>query len=188
MPLAPAAVTDPDRLAALRRLVLIDSPPNPTFDRLTLLAAQLLEAPVALLTLVDADRQFFVSACGLPEPLQQARQTPLDYSICQYAVVHQRPLIVRDTHHEALLSDNLAVTELGVTAYAGMPLITSDGYTVGTLCVIDFVVRDWTDDQLTILTHLADITMDEIRLHFLDRLAARRRQWRGVGLRSAAGD
>jgi GAF domain-containing protein len=188
MALAPAAVTDPDRLAALRRLVLLDSPPNPTFDRLTVLAAQLLEAPVALLTLVDADRQFFVSACGLPEPLQTARQTPLDYSICQYAVANQRPLIIGDAHDDPFLAANLAVTELGVTAYAGMPLVTSDGYAVGTLCVIDFVARDWTDDQLTILTHLADITMDEIRLHFLDRLAARRRQWRGVGLRSGSSD
>jgi GAF domain-containing protein len=188
MALAPAAVTDPDRLAALRRLVLIDGPPNPTFDRLTHLAAQLLEAPVALLTLVDADRQFFVSSCGLPQPLQAARQTSLDYSMCQYAVANQRPLIVSDAHLDPLFAGNAAVTELGVTAYAGIPLITAEGYSVGTLCVIDFVARDWTDHQLTILTHLADITMDEIRLHFLDRVAARRRQWRGVGVRSGMTD
>jgi GAF domain-containing protein len=188
MAFAPSAVTDPDRLAALRRLVLIDSPPNPTFDRLTVLAAQLLEAPAALLTLVDADRQFFVSACGLPEPLLAARETALEYSICQHAVAAHRPLIVGDTRADALLADNAAVTELGVAAYAGMPLITSEGYAVGALCVIDFVVRDWTDDQLMILTHLAEISMDEIRLHFLDRVAARRRQWRGVGVRTPGFD
>jgi GAF domain-containing protein len=175
-------VTDPDRLAALRRLALLDTPPNLSFDRLTALAAQLLESPVALVTLVDEDRQFFVSSCGLPESLQSARQTPLDYSICQYAIESHRPLIVGDARADTVLSDNAAVTELGVAAYAGIPLVTLDGHVVGTLCVIDFVPRDWTDDQLAILSRLADIMMDEVRLHFLDRVAARRRQWRGVGL------
>jgi GAF domain-containing protein len=175
-------VTDPDRLAALRRLALLDTPPILSFDRLTALAAQLLEASVALVTLVDEDRQFFVSSFGLPESLRSARQTSLDFSICQYAMESYRPLIIGDARTDEGLADNGAVTELGVAAYAGIPLVTPDGHVVGTLCVIDFVPRDWTDDQLAILSRLADITMDEIRLHFLDRVAARR-QWRGVGLR-----
>src|SRR5437868_12104027 len=81
-----AAVRDPQRLAALRRQVLLDTPPSETFDRLTRLAARVLDAPVALLTLVDEDRQFFKSSVGLPEPFASARQTPLEFSICQYAV------------------------------------------------------------------------------------------------------
>jgi GAF domain-containing protein len=170
------AVTSPGRLAALRRLAVLDGPPHTTFDRLTRLAAELLETPIALLTLVDADRQFFLSSSGLPEPIHSARETALDYSICQYAIGSRRPLIVSDARADPVLRGNRAVTELGVAAYAGVPLITGDGHAVGTLCVIDFVPRDWTDDRLAILARLADITMDEIRLHFLERVTARRRE------------
>jgi GAF domain-containing protein len=178
-----ASVNDPARLGALRHLFLLDSPPSRSFDRLTQLAAQLLEAPVSLVTLVDADRQFFLSSAGLPEPLQSARQTPIDLSICQHAVVEGRPLIVGDTRSHPLLADNPAVTQMGVAAYAGIPLVVAEGHAVGTLCVLDFVVRDWTADQLAILAHLADITMDEMRLHVQDRIALRRRERRGMGTR-----
>jgi len=176
---ASASVNDPGRLAALRHLFLLDSAPNRSFDRLTQLAAQLLEAPVSLLTLVDSDRQFFLSSAGLPEPLRSIRQTPLELSICQYAVIARRPLIVGDTRADPVLAANPAVTEMGVAAYAGIPLIVAEGHAVGSLCVLDFVVRDWTGDQLAILAHLTDITMDEMRLHVQDRIAQRRRERRG---------
>jgi GAF domain-containing protein len=175
-----ASISDPARLAALRHLFLLDSPVNRSFDRLTELAAQLLEAPVSLLTLIDSDRQFFLSSAGLPEPIRSARQTPLGLSICKYAVAQGRPLIVGDTRADPLLADNPAVTELGVAAYAGIPLVVAGDYAVGTLCVIDFIRRDWTADQLSILAHLAEITMDEMRLHVQDRIALRRRERRGM--------
>jgi GAF domain-containing protein len=180
MTMVSGAIGNPDRLAALRRLVLLDTAPSLAFDRLTELAAQLLDAPVALITLVDADRQFFLSSSGLPEPIGVARETSLDYSICQYAVAAGRPYIVDDARVEPLLADNEAVTELGVVAYAGIPLITSAGHAIGTLCVIDTVPRHWTDDQLGMLAKMADIVMDEIRLHVHDRIAALRRDWGGV--------
>jgi GAF domain-containing protein len=176
-----ATVRDPNRLAALRRLVLLDSAPSETFDRLVRLAARTLQAPIAMLTLIDADRQYFKAAVGLPEPLASIRQTPLDYSICQYAVALGRPLIICDTSVEHWLDDNPAVTELGVIAYAGMPLITADGYAVGTLCVLDLTARNWTDDDLVNLDDLATVTMREIRLHRLERRLAHQRDWRGVG-------
>jgi GAF domain-containing protein len=175
-----ASVKDPGRLTALRHLFLLDSPPHRSFDRLTQLAAQLLEAPVSLLTLIDAERQFFLSSAGLPEPLLSARQTPLELSICQYAVAERRPLIVGDTRAHPVLADNPAVKESGVAAYAGIPLIVANAHAVGTLCVLDFVVRDWTDDQLAILAHLTDITMDEMRLHVQDRIARRRKERQGL--------
>jgi GAF domain-containing protein len=178
-----ATVNDPARLGALRHLFLLDSPSTRSFDRLTELAGQLLEAPVSLITLVDADRQFFLSSAGLPEPMRSARQTPIDLSICQYAVAEGRPLIVGDTRSHRVLGDNPAVTEMGVAAYAGIPLVVAEGHAVGTLCVLDFVVRDWTDDQLAILAHLTDITMDEMRLHVQDRIAQRRRERRGLANR-----
>jgi GAF domain-containing protein len=178
-----ASINDPGRLAALRHLFVLDSPPNRSFDRLTQLAAQLLEAPVSLLTLVDSERQFFLSSAGLPEPMRSARETPLDLSICQYAVAQGRPLIVGDTRADPVLADNPAVKKMGVAAYAGIPLVVSEGHAVGTLCVLDFVVRDWTGDQLAILAHLTDITMDEMRLHVQDLIAQRRRERRGFASR-----
>ena len=183
----PSLVSDAHRLAAVRRLLVVHRPPNPVLDRLTRLAAQLVEAPIALLTLVDSDRQVFLSAYGLPEPLQAAHETGIEYSICQHAVATGRPLIVADAHADAVLRRNAAVTQFGVTAYAGMPLITWDGHAVGTLCVIDVVVRDWTDDHLVALSHLADIAMDEILVEIGDHdgdgtdrwRAVRSRWWRG---------
>jgi GAF domain-containing protein len=176
----PAVVTDPARVAAVRRLFLLDTPPDRAFDRLTGLAAQLLDAPVSLVTLVDAERQFFVSESGLGEPLRSLRQTSLDYSICQHAIAASRPLIVGDTRAHPVLSATPAVAELGVAAYAGIPLYVG-GHAVGTLCVLDFVPREWTGDQLAMLSHLAEITMDEIRLHVQERIARRRHQRRTFG-------
>ena len=172
-----AAVTNPNRLAGLRRLLLLDTPPNPTFDRLTRLASQLLQTPIAMLTLIDADRQFFLSATGLPDVVGLTRQTPLDYSICQHAVAARRPLIVSDARCDPVLADNPVVTLLGLTAYLGIPLITPDGHAVGTLCVVDVVPREWTDAELALLTDLVEITMDAIRLHVHRRLASHRRKW-----------
>lgn len=85
-------LADRQRLAAVHRLVPLHRPPMPTFDRLTRLAAELLKAPIALLSLLEDDRQFFVSSHGLPEEVRSARQTPLDYSICQHTVAAGRPL------------------------------------------------------------------------------------------------
>jgi GAF domain-containing protein len=175
----PSVVRDPERLAAVRRLRLLDAPGKASFDRLTQLAAELLEAPIALLTLIDTDRQYFVSSAGLPEPLRSQRQTPLDYSLCQHAVALGRPLICADARQDAALREVKAVTELGVVAYAGVPL-SSEGHLVGTLCVLDVGVRHWRPDQVEILQRLADIAADELRLHFLDVQAERRRQWTGA--------
>jgi GAF domain-containing protein len=175
-----AALKDRRRLAALRRLVPSYLGPSLAFDRLTRLAADLLEAPVALLTLVDSDRQLFASSHGLPEPLRSAGETSLDYSICQYTVLTRRPVVIGDTARDPRLAGSLAVVELGVAAYAGMPLVTPDGYPVGALCVVDFVPRDWTDDKLAVLADLAAICIDELRLAGLDRQQAVEYEWRGV--------
>jgi GAF domain-containing protein len=136
---------------------LLDRPADAILDRLTRLAGELLEAPMALLTLIDVDRQFFASAYGLREPLRSARQTPLDYSICQYAVASGRPLIVNDAQRDARLAGHPAVQEFGIAAYAGIPLVTEEGYTVGAFCVLDVVPRGWTADGLAILAHLAAV-------------------------------
>ena len=162
---SPDAVHDPGRLDALRRVGLLDTPREEAYDRLTRLAAKLLGAPVALISLVDDERQFFKSCLGLEEPWASARETPLSHSFCQYAVAEGEPLVIEDAREHPLVQDNLAIRDLNVVAYAGIPLIRPGGEALGTLCVIDHKPRVWTKDQLDILTDLAASVLSEIELH-----------------------
>jgi GAF domain-containing protein len=158
------AVRDPGRVAALRATGLLETGADPQFDRLTGLAARVLGAPVALVSLVDADRQVFKSCLGLPEPWQSERQTPLSHSFCQHAVARREPLIIEDAREDPVLKDNLAIRDLNVIAYAGIPLIDDDGHALGSLCVIDDKPRHWTPDQVQLLSDLAQAVQTEIRL------------------------
>jgi GAF domain-containing protein len=169
-----------ERMAALRRLLLLDTPPSPAFDRLTRLTSRLLGAPIALVTLVDADRQWFKSVHGAMFP-SGLRETPLAYSLCALVVLDGAPLLVADTHDDARLRDHPAVTEVGVRAYAGAPLYAPDGHAVGTLCAIDLQPHAWTDTDAETLHDLADIAMREMSLHVHERRDAHRRAWQGVG-------
>jgi GAF domain-containing protein len=154
-----AAVQDPKRLAALRKTGLLDTPPDPSFDRHARLAAEVLNAPVALVSLIDEDRQFFKSAIGVEE-----RETPLSHSFCQHAIASREPLIVEDAREHPLLKHNPAVEELDSVAYAGVPLIDSNGYALGTLCVLDTHPRQWTKHQVELLGDLAASVVNEITL------------------------
>jgi diguanylate cyclase (GGDEF)-like protein/PAS domain S-box-containing protein len=157
-------VQDPERLAALHRLGLLDTPAEAAFDRLTRLAAMILKAPIALISLVAAERQFFKSALGVPEPWATTREMARSYSLCQYVVNAGEPFIICDTRRQPLLHTNLSVSDLDVIAYAGIPLITSDGYVLGSFCVMDFVPRSWAPDEIAILTDLAAAVITEIEL------------------------
>ena len=159
-----SSVADPERLAALHATALLDTPAEDAFDRLTRLASRLLRAPVALVSLVDADRQFFKSCVGLPEPWASARQTPLSHSFCRHAVERRAPLVIADAREHPLVRDNLGISGLGVIAYAGIPLATGDGHTLGSFCVIDHEPRVWTDDELATLADLAGAAVTEIEL------------------------
>jgi GAF domain-containing protein len=161
---AAAAVQDSDRLDALHATGLLDSDVTPSFDRIARVAAHVLNAPVALVSLVDADRQFFKSCLGLPEPWASERQAPLSHSFCQHAVASREPLVVDDSREHALLRDNLAIRDMGVVAYAGIPLIDADGHALGTLCVIDSQPRHWTTHQVQLLSDLAASVVTEITL------------------------
>jgi formate hydrogenlyase transcriptional activator len=155
-------IQDSSRLAALRRTSLLDSPPEEAFDRLTRLATSVLHVPVALVSLVDEDRQFFKSCVGLKEPLASLRQTPLTHSFCKHAVSSGEPFVVQDARKHPLVRDYLPVSEEGVIAYAGIPLITPEGFTLGTLCVVDDRPREWTEEEIEILRCLAASVMTEI--------------------------
>ncbi len=157
-------VHDPERLAELRATALLDSPTEEAFDRLTRLASKLLQAPISTVTLVDADRQFYLSCTGIPEPLASARETPMEMSFCKHTVVLGEPLIIPDTRGHPIVGDNPAIEGFGVQAYAGIPLLTPSGHALGTLCVMDFVPRQWTEDQVSSLTDLAAAVSTEIEL------------------------
>lgn len=156
-----------DRLAALRGTGLLDAPSDEAFDDLTALAARLLEAPVALVSLVDRDRLYFASQVGLAEPWASRRETPLTHSFCQHAVARDGPLVVTDTRTDATLAIDAALAALGVVAYAGVP-IHVQGQPIGVVCAIDHVPRAWSDAQLASLRRLAAIATRELERRHLD--------------------
>ncbi len=157
-------INDPVRLQTLKGLDLLDSPFEAAFDRLTKLAAKILNVPVALVSLVDDHRQFFKSQVGLAEPWASQRETPLSHSFCQHVVNSASPLVVEDARQDELLRDNLAISDLGVIGYAGMPMTTPDNQTLGSFCVIDTKPRKWTAQELDILSDFRDLLMTEIEL------------------------
>ncbi len=166
---APAArlvdpITDPNRLAALRMTGLMDTPSEVPFERPVQLAARLLRAPLALVSLVDDRRQFFKSGYGLEEHLGSRRETPLSHSFCKEVVRANAPLIVSDARVHPVVQHNLALIELGVVAYAGIPLRTLDGNVLGSFCVIDFQPRQWTEEEIGLLRDLAASVTTEIEL------------------------
>jgi len=158
------AVGDPERISELRRTRLLDSPAEGAFDRLTQLTATVLNVPVALVSLVDSDRQYFKSLHGLGQPWATERQTPLSHSFCQHVVHTRRALVVSDAREHPVLRTNAAIRDLGVIAYAGVPLLTPRGHVLGSLCAIDHQPRHWTPEQIEILSNLAGSVLTEIQL------------------------
>ena len=152
------------RLAALSSTALLDTPPEETFDRLTRLVTRLVGVPIALVSLVDRDRQFFKSQHGLAAPWAVLRETPLSHSFCQHVTLTGQPLVIPDAADEPLVQANLARRDLGVVAYLGMPLVTREGHVLGSLCAIDSKRRDWTDEDIATMRDLAAIAMTEIAL------------------------
>ncbi len=155
---------DPGRLAALERTETLDNIGDAPFERLVELARQLTQSDVALISMVGADRQTFVGQAGLPEPWATSRTTPLSHSFCQHVVRRADPLIVRDARQDPIVRDNAAVADLNVIAYVGVPLVTPDGYVIGSLCAIDGKPREWTDDDVNGLRTLAAQVLTEIAL------------------------
>ncbi|MET8837981.1 SpoIIE family protein phosphatase [Micromonospora sp. NPDC004540] len=157
------ALTDPERLRSLAETRL-DAAPDEAFDRFARLVGDLLAVPVALVSLVTADRQFFPGATGLPEPWAARRETPLSHSFCQHVVDIESPMVLPDARLYPRVRRNLAIEDLGVVAYAGMPLTDLDGRVLGSLCAIDSKPRAWTAEQLRTLADLAAACSSELRL------------------------
>ena len=168
------------RLAALSDTGLLDAPAEDRFDRLTRLARRLLRTPVAAITLLDADRQFFLSADGLSEPWASLRETSLSLSFCRLVVETELPLAVEDARSDPRVRGNSAIETLGVVAYLGVPLALPDGCVIGTLCAIDCEPRRWGAEDEQALTDLAGAVMAEfaagLRLRELNETGAALRE------------
>lgn len=164
MPADHPSKSEAARLDALRASRLLDSPTEPTFDRLTKLVTTALRVPVALVSLVDEDRQFFKSQVGLPEPWATQRQTPLSHSFCQHVTESAKPLVISDARENPLVRDNLAIRDLKVIAYAGVPIRDQTGFVLGALCAIDGKPRDWSSEDLEVLTAVSMQVSVEIEL------------------------
>jgi diguanylate cyclase (GGDEF)-like protein len=146
------------RLATLRSIDVLDTDPEERFDRLTRLAKRVFDVPIALVSLVDENRQWFKSRIGL-----DACETRRDISICGHAILGDGPLIVEDTWQDDRFADNPMVTdEPGIRFYAGMPLRYLNGARLGTLCIIDRKPRSLDDEDLAMLRDLADMAESEL--------------------------
>lgn len=164
-----AALDDQRRLRAIAATGLHGREPDEAFDRLTRVTMALLDVPVSLVSLVEPERQFFLSCFGLPEPWLTQRETPISHSFCQHCVVSGAPFVVDDARRHPLLENSPAVEDLGVVAYAGVPITTSDGSVIGTLCAIDSNPRAWKDEEISLLSDLAATALSEIERRTLLR-------------------
>lgn len=154
------------RLGALRRYEILDTPPDGAFDRITSIAAKLLKVPIAIVSLVDNDRIWFKSHYGL-----KVRQIERSPGLCASAILSKEFYAITDASKDIRsLTNPLVVGEMGLRFYAAAPLQTHDGYNLGTLCVIDKQPRSISEEEKSILTDLATVVIDEMEL----RLAARK--------------
>lgn len=160
----PQALDSPERLSALLATGLLDSPSSEQYDRLTRLASAFLNAPTALMSLVDDKRQFFMSAVGLGEPWMSRRGTLLSHSFCQHVVTQGDSLRVTNALEDPRVRDNCAIPDLGVVAYLGVPITTPEGHNLGSFCVIDSKPREWTPEEEQILRDLTTSLESELRL------------------------
>jgi GAF domain-containing protein len=151
------------RLQALRHYDILDTEPEEAFDRITRLVKSVLQVPMAVVSLVDHDRQWFKSRQGVG-----ASETPRNISFCTHTIEDTQTLIVSDARADARFADSpLVREEPHIRFYAGVPLRTRDGYNVGALCSMDTEVREPSREQIGLLEDLARIVMDELELRQL---------------------
>jgi diguanylate cyclase (GGDEF)-like protein len=148
------------RITALHRYDVLDTQPEEVFDRITRLVKVVLEMPMAVVSLVDRDRQWFKSKQGV-----KASETPRNISFCTHTIQGTKPLIVNDAHADPRFANSPLVTgDPHIRFYVGVPLRSRDGYNVGALCSMDTKVRDLSPEQVTVLKDLARLIVDELEL------------------------
>ena len=167
-------VQRPSRLRALAELGANAESSAEALDRIGRVACRVLDVPVALVNLVGDDRQRFVG-CGGPEPWASMREMPLTAGFCPFALGVDDAYAFPDARVDPELAANPAVEELGVVAYAGVPLRAADGEPIGTLCAVDFEPHEWSPEDLAVLADLAAGVIAELQLLTVTRVVARDR-------------
>ncbi len=165
-----ARLADPARLDALTETGLLEQLAVPALDRLAALARTVLGSAAATVTLVTDRDQRMPGGVGLEGGWAPDRHSSLEYSFCQYVVAEDAPFLVEDGAHDRRVADHALVREWGVASYAGQPLRTPEGQVLGSMCVVGFEPRTWTDQDLEVLAQLASAAEAEIAL----RLATHR--------------
>jgi two-component sensor histidine kinase len=156
---------EPQRMAAVKRYDILDTPADGSFDRITALAARRFNVPISIISIVDHDRIWFKSHHGVP--VEQIDREP---GLCASAILSPEPHILTDASTDPRsLANPLVAGDFGLRFYAGVPLQTSDGYNLGTLCIIDKEARPIAQEQIDDLKDLASVVMDQLEL----RLSAR---------------
>ncbi|KFI05652.1 PAS domain S-box protein [Massilia sp. BSC265] len=170
MPAAPLPPDELDRLSMLDALHLLDTPPEPVFDRVTRLASRLLDVPMAMFSLVDADRQWFKSRVGMIES-----ETAREHAFCAHAIGMSKPLVVSDALEDGRFNDNPLVSgPPKIRFYAGVPIRTTSGLAIGTLCALDTRPRTLGEEEAQVLNDLAAILTKEVQ--YRERMAVARDQ------------
>ena len=169
----PNELSDPRRLAALRGTGLLDEPPSEALDRLTKLATRVLGVPISVVSLIEEGRQFYAANTGVGDPWSTQRGSPLSHSFCKHVVATGEPLIVEDARNVDFLKDNLAIPDMGVIAYAGIPLDVA-GQCIGTFCAVETQPKKWSSADIEALRTLADAAIAELNLREATRLLADR--------------
>ncbi len=164
------AADETARLDMLRATGLLDSETEEAFDRLTRLAVRLVGVPSAFISLVDEHRDFYKSTCGFGEPLASLRELT-GPTFCHHAIDSDTPLVIPDTQADPRYRDIPTVRTLGVAAYVGVPLIVG-GQPIGSFCAIDSQRRDWTAEDIEVLSELAASAQREVELRLSVRAAA----------------
>ena len=160
---APMPPNEEERLAELNGLNLLDTPTEADFDQVTERLTKLFKVPIALLTLIDKDHQWFKSQTGLPTDLAEARCTSRDVSLCGHVVANDEVLIVRDLARDPRFANNPFVKERGLRFYAGVPLRGPNGFPIGTLTILDTKPREITRQEQDLLEMIAGDVMEQIK-------------------------
>ena len=160
---APTPPNEEERLAELNGLNLLDTPIEADFDQITERLTKLFKVPMALLTLIDKDRQWFKSQTGLPADLAEARWTSRDVSLCGHVIANDEVLIVRDLARDPRFANNPFVKERGLRFYAGVPLRGPNGFPIGTLTILDTKPREVTRQEQDLLKMIAGDVMEQIK-------------------------
>ena len=159
---AASALDDRRRLAEVRGFLAAQH--REQLDRLARVAARAIGAQIGLISLVDGTAQHFAGASGLGMPWADTRTTPLSHSFCQHVVSRGAALVVEDARTDALVQDNLAIDDLGVLAYLGVPLVSPSGNVLGSVCAIEPTPRTWSEEDQQVLEDVAELVATELRL------------------------